>query len=56
MFCEAMYPLYLHGVNAKCRSKMASESGVNMILLRSRMAREMDVLSAVVVDVIVLSV
>ena len=31
MFREAMYPLYLHGVDAKCRSEMANESGVNTI-------------------------
>ena len=33
MFCEAMYPLYLHGVDAKCRSEVANESGVNTISL-----------------------
>ena len=33
MFRETMYPLYLHRVDAKCRSEMANESGVNTISL-----------------------
>ena len=33
MFCEAMYPLYLHGVDSECRGELANENGVTAISL-----------------------